>query len=278
MTSQPSRSRWDPVAGELSWRHHVAVQKPVIERLAERLDELDPGGVIGLYVYGSSAASGLRPGSDIDLLLITERSLNDEERTWLVEFLRQFSGRRATVVPGRPLELTSVVLSDVVPWTYPPVCDFLYGEWLRSDFDHGQFPLRCVNPDLAVLLSTVQQHAQLVRGPDPVDLLPPVPPADLFRSLHDGLSPLLEDLVGDERNVLLTLARMIVTLKTGGILSKHEAVRQIVPSLEESDRSVLNLAASGYLGEVEDDWSTMRGPALATATVLAEQIRATATD
>lgn len=129
-----------------------------------------------------------------------------------------------------------------------------------------------------MLLTTVQQHVQVVRGADPVELLPSVPSADLFRSFHDGLAPLLDDLVGDERNVLLTLARMVVTLKTGEILSKDEAVSRIVPSLGESERSVLNLAASGYLGELEDDWSTKQGPALATAACLAEQIRATTTE
>lgn len=182
------------------------------------------------------------------------------------------------MAPGQPLELTSVVLNDVVPWTYLPVCDFLYGEWLRTDFDDGQVPERHVNPDLAVLLTMVQQHAQVVRGPDPADFLHSVPAADLRRSLHDGLAPLLDDLIGDERNVLLTLARMVITLKTGEILSKSQAARRIIPSLREPDRSVMNLAAGGHLGELEDDWSQRHEQAVATATHLADQIRSSHTE
>lgn len=251
----------------------MRIVQPVIERLAEHIDDLDPGGVRGLYVFGSSAAGGLRPDSDIDVLLVTERSLSIDEREGLLDFLLKFSGRRATVTPGRPLELTSVVLDDVVPWAYPPMCDFLYGEWLRAEFDDGRVPGRQVNPDLAVLLTTVQQHAQVLRGPEPADVLHPVPAADLRQSIHDNLAPLLDDLVGDERNVLLTLARMIVTLETGEIVSKDQAVRRVVPSMGEPDRSVLILAAGGYLGEVEDGWSQRQEPARATAMGLAARIR-----
>lgn len=246
----------------------------VINRLTGLLDRHDPGGVLGLYLYGSAAVSGLRPNSDIDLLMITERSLTVDEREGLVEFLFQFSGRRASVTPGRPLELTSAVRDDLVPWSYPPRCDFLYGEWLRTEFADGRLPQPHVAPDLAVLLTTLQQHALVLRGPDPADLLRPIPASDLRRSLHDSLPPLLDDLVGDERNVLLTLARMLVTLKTGEIVAKDEAVRRILPVVAESDRSVLTLAAGGYLGQRQDDWSRKQQEAHETAAHLATQIRA----
>lgn len=132
-------------------------------RLTEHIKEANPGDVLGVYLFGSSAVGGLRPDSDIDVLVLTRRSLSVDERRDLVGFLLQFSGRRATVAPGRPLELTSLVLEDVVPWTYPPVCDFLYGEWLRDQY-RDRVPERHVNPDLAVLITTARQHAQCLHG------------------------------------------------------------------------------------------------------------------
>lgn len=153
------------------------------------------------------------------------------------------------------------------------MCDFLYGEWLRTQFVEGRVPEPQVNPDLAVLLTTLQQHAEVLRGPDPTSLLRPVPLADLRRSARDSLVPLLSDLIGDERNVLLTLARMLVTLDTGDIVPNDEAVRRILPGLHEPHRALLSLAVAGYLGDVPDDWSKRQEEARATATYLASRIR-----
>ena len=234
----------------------------------------DIGRVAGVYLYGSAVAGGVRPDSDVDLLLLTRRSLLHDERELLLRFLHDRSGRRAISSPGRPIELTSLVLGDVVPWTYPPVCDFLYGEWLRDDFGGGRVPERHVNPDLAVLVTSLLQHAHVLSGPAPRELLGPVPAHDLRASITDGLAPLLGDLHGDERNVLLTLARMVVTLDTGQIVSKDEAARRVIPSLDRRGGSVMTRALRGYLGEVEDSWSMRDADLEHTVAILARRIQA----
>ena len=92
--------------------------------------------------------------------------------------------------------------------------------------------------------------------------------------MKDSLASLLGDLEGDERNVLLTLARMVVTLDTGQIVSKDDAARQVLPRLDRRGQPVMTLALRGYLGEVKDDWSGLRGELEETAEVLAARIRA----
>jgi len=256
-------------------RHHARVDDlRVIEDLKGLVENHDLGGVVGLYLYGSAVAGGLRQDSDIDLLLLTQRSLRHDEREVLLDFLLNRSGRRALSAPARPMELTSLVLDDVAPWTYPPRCDFLYGEWLRDEFGEGRVPEPHVNPDLAVLLTSLQQHAQVLTGVPPTEVLDPVSAHDLRRSVKDSLASLLGDLEGDERNVLLTLARMVVTLDTGQIVSKDEAARQVLPSLDRRGQTAMTLALRGYLGEVQDDWSDDRIEREDTAAVLAARIRA----
>lgn len=246
--------------------------EPVIAKFLMHVDRAAPGHPRGVYLSGSWVAGGLRPDSDIDLLLVTERPLSEGERGKLLEFLLRFSGRRATATPGRPLELTSLVLDDVVPWNYPPVCDFLYGEWLRDEFSNGDVPQRQVNPDLAVLITTTRQHAECLRGPHPRDLFGPVPASDLHRSIHDSLDPLLVNLAGDERNVLLTLARMVVTVETDQIVSKDEAAERILLDLPERHRQTLSLAAEAYLGHTIDDWDQHGREARDTAEHLAARL------
>lgn len=50
--------------------------EPVIDDLMGHLEQTNPGDPLGVYLFGSWMAGGLRPDSDIDVLLLTERSLS----------------------------------------------------------------------------------------------------------------------------------------------------------------------------------------------------------
>jgi streptomycin 3"-adenylyltransferase len=217
---------------------------------------------------------GLRHDSDLDLLLVTQRSLVVPERRRLTDILLQYSGGRATVEAGRDVELISVVQASVAPWRYPPRCDYQYGEWLRQDISDGQVPQPHTAPDLAIVLAAALATGEPLRGPRLDDLIEPVPVADVRRAIHDCLPGLLGDLRGDERNVLLTLARMIVTLESGEIVGKEEAARQVCARLAAPHAAVLDLARRGYVGQTVDDWTMLGEQARATADLLAARIRA----
>ena len=242
---------------------------PVTDRIVDHFDCHDPGGVVGVYLYGSSIAGGLRHESDVDLLVVSRRSLSTPERCVITDLLLRYSGRRATVEPGRPVELTSVVHSELTPWSYPPRCDYQYGEWLREEITAGQLPAAHPDPDLAILLIAARSASEPLRGPALDQIIDPAPTADLRRAIRDSLQPLLGYLEGDERNVLLTLARMVVTLETGEIVPKDEAARRVMSGLSQGCREVLNLARRGYLGEAADDWTHLRDQARETADCLA---------
>jgi predicted nucleotidyltransferase len=93
-----------------------------------------------MYLTGSYCDGGLRPESDLDVLLITRVPLQVSDRRILIEHLLKYSGGRATDQPGPPIELTSLVLDDIKPWRYRAMRDFLFGEWLRADYEAGHLP------------------------------------------------------------------------------------------------------------------------------------------
>jgi len=83
-------------------------------------------------------------------------------------------------------------------------------------------PWTSPNPDLAILLTATRANGVPLFGPPIEELVEPVPRADLDRSMRDVLPALIADLEDDVRNVLLTLARVWLTLETGAI---HEQGR-----------------------------------------------------
>jgi predicted nucleotidyltransferase len=208
--------------------------------------------LVGAYLFGSAVLGGLRPRSDLDILVAARRRTTREEKQRLAERLLQVSGR------PRAVELTIVVQSEVKPWRYPPRMELQYGEWLRDEFECGEVePRQTTNPDLALLLTMVRLADRPLAGPPPAEVFDPVPQADVERALHDAIEPLLAELERDTRNVVLTLARIWATLATGEIRSKDGAADWALARLAEEQRPVLTRARAVYLGEEEERWDDL---------------------
>ncbi|MEV0324550.1 aminoglycoside adenylyltransferase family protein [Streptomyces sp. NPDC050658] len=206
----------------------------------------------GAYLYGSAVLGGLRPYSDIDVFAVVERPLTRGQRRRLVDGLLDLSAWPPRGTTVRPVELTVVVRGAISPWSYPPVCEFQYGEWLRESCERGDVPSPVASPDLAPLVTMVLLAGRALAGPPPGELLDAVPRADLSRAMVAGVPDLLAELDSDTRNVVLTLARIWMTLATGVVTSKDGAADWALTRLPEEHRAVLARARAVYLtGEDE---------------------------
>ena len=230
--------------------------------------------LIGLYLYGSALAGGLRPDSDLDLLVVTDRRLRAEEKARVVEGLLPISGRETRPLAWRPLEVTIVAQPEVRPWRYPPRMELQYGEWLRDALEAGDVPEPAPNPDLAPLLAAARANGKPLLGPPAESILSPVPLADLRRAGVDSVPGLLADVDGDARNVLLTLARIAFTLGTGELAAKDAAAAWAASRVPAPHQAVLDLARELYLaGRDPEDWGEDLPAARAAAEHLATEIR-----
>lgn len=226
-------------------------QRQAVVRL---VDEVIGPGALGAYLHGSAVHGGLKPASDLDILVVSERSLTDRERRTLVDGLFPISGPGAG---ARSIELTVVVQGQVRPWRFPPIGDFLYGDWLRDEIRASGPPQPAPMPDLAIVIALVLDGNHPLTGPPPAELLDLVPRADLVRASVSGIPGLLEDLPGDARNVVLTFARIWGTLASGEIMSKDAAADWALAQLPPEHQPVLEHAKRLYLTSsyADETWS-----------------------
>jgi streptomycin 3"-adenylyltransferase len=231
-----------------------------LERVAALVHDVLGADAVGGYLLGSAVLGGLRPESDLDVLVVSKRQTTREEKERLVERLLSVSGRHTPQGRWRRVELTLVVESELRPWRYPPRFDFQYGDWLRHEFESGNvepWP-GASNPDLAVLVTMVLLGGTRVFGPPPSEVFDPVPHDDLVDAMIAGIDGLVADLESDTRNVILTLARIWSTVATGVIGSKDAAADWALPRLPAEHRPVLARARAIYLGEREERWDDLR--------------------
>lgn len=178
----------------------VTVMADSIGSVLEYVLAEDIGGVVGVYVYGSSTTTGLHHASDVDLLLLTRRTLSRQESDSFASVLLGLSGWSAHAVRfphaanRRPLEVTSLVVDDLAPLVVEPWRDFQFGEWLRDDLVHGVAPRRERDPDVVILLATALSSHQVLHGPPLNDIVADVPFERLRAAQIAALPALLDDL------------------------------------------------------------------------------------
>ncbi|HDB5080486.1 DUF4111 domain-containing protein, partial [Staphylococcus aureus] len=104
------------------------------------------------------------------------------------------------------------------------------------------------------VLAQARKNSISLFGPDSSSILVSVPLTDIRRAIKDSLPELIEGIKGDERNVILTLARMWQTVTTGEITSKDVAAEWAIPLLPKEHVTLLDIARKGYRGECDDKW------------------------
>ena len=210
--------------------------------------------IVGIYLFGSAVVGGLKRDSDVDILVAVSNPPTFEQSKSLVAQLMSVSGAIGNSQAIRPLELTVITVSDVVPWQFPPRAEFVYGEWLREQFEAGSVPEPVRDPDLAIVLKNVTENSLPLYGCKAAEVFEPVPITDIRRAIRHSLPRLLAEAAGDERNVVLTLSRMWLTAATGDIAPKDAAAEWSEMQASPDHTVLLKYAREGYLGMIEDQW------------------------
>lgn len=226
-----------------------------------------------VYLHGSAVAEGLRRRSDVDLLAIVNEAPTASTRALLTVDLMAISGHYPCDRTGRrPLEVVIIRRDDLACLAYPAHAQFIYGEWLREALEQGAVSEPETSPEYTLLLAQAREEAISLIGPEVTDLVPDIPFSTACRAIADLLPDLLKSLEGDERNVLLTLARMWRTVTTGHFVSKNAAADWALPQLSGQAEATLTIARDSYLGSGADDLHLRQKDAWHTAQQMKERI------
>ena len=229
--------------------------------------------LVAVYLHGSAVVGGLRPRSDIDLLVLIDEPMTLEVRERLATELMKISGRYPSDPDGRrPLEIIVFLRSDLAASLYPARCEFIYGEWLRPAYENGEIPKPVCDPELTLLLAQAAQEALPLFGPAADSFLPTVSRSVIQRAIKDAMPALIDALQGDERNVLLTLARMWRTIVTGEFVSKDIAADWAAARLPAGQAAMITTARDAYLRIGEEDWQNHQQELLLTVNSLRNNV------
>ncbi|MGG1659213.1 aminoglycoside adenylyltransferase family protein [Brevibacillus sp. NRS-1366] len=210
--------------------------------------------ILGIYLFGSIVDGGLKEYSDIDILVVIDKSLTESEKKALIKALMKVSGEIGNEEGKRYIEVTVINYNDINPWRYPPKSEFVYGEWLREDYQNGMIPQKTADSDLTIMLYQARQTHRHIDGISLNEVIPEIPRKDLFNGIKESIPNLIAHYHGDERNVLLTLCRMWLTIDTKEIVSKDKAGVWAKTRVPKKYKEIIELAIKDYLSEAHINW------------------------
>lgn len=219
---------------------------PDVNRLLEVLFE-DVQGVLGaqflgMYLFGSLAIGDFDEGSDIDVAIITQDELPEE----LFFALRRMHESIATLDSPWAVQMEVSYLSRQALFRYDPE----HNRHPQLERDRGS-QLVMDNHARVVERHVLREKGVVVAGPPLQDLIAPVSPDDLRKSvadiLHEWGEPMLARPLpfysrGYQSYTVLSLCRMLYTLEHGTVVSKPVAARWAQQKLGERWHNLIDNA------------------------------------
>ena len=228
-----------------------------VDAASALIRQIFEGNLVAIHLYGSAVEGGLKPQSDIDLLVTIRQPLDMQQRKKLMQDLLAISAPPGVCVRYRALEVTVVLFSQIVPWRFPPAREMQFGEWLREDICAGVYEPAHVDPDLSILLTQARRASVPLFGEPAERLFNVIPFSDIVQTFRHILDMWQKpaDLEGDERNIILALARIWYSVVTGNIVAKDEAAYWLIPQLPTEHAATLQAARAEYLGLTKQNWA-----------------------
>jgi Domain of unknown function (DUF4111)/Nucleotidyltransferase domain len=208
----------------------------LLQDVATRLPVILGRNLVGIYLYGSLTQGAFNPKrSDVDLIVVTRRDLNDAQfrrlETWLA--------RTAAANPwARRLQMLFLMRTQVLTMN-SKACLYQFGQLKRTGSDGN--PIIWMN----ALASGV-----VLFGPRPESFVPEITPEILFQALKREVGYLREEIsyrpASEWRDVpsyrayaVLTLCRILYSFEKGTIVSKRRAAKWALKRLPEEWREII---------------------------------------
>ena len=235
-----------------SWKTCFSDIKDFVTHLLHKTKEILKDEFIGFYLHGSLAMGGFNSkSSDIDVLIITNKTMTVEKKRELAELFLKFSNEPF------PVEISFLNKEQLEKWAHPCPFDFHYSEFWRGRYQddllkgtylHLNGELR-YDADLAAHITIVNHRGISLEGPPIDEVFPLVPRSHYISSIMGDFQECLDNIEEEPIYCTLNLIRVYWYLKEGIISSKQEAGNWGLSSLPKEFNFTIQKVVNSYADE-----------------------------
>ncbi len=202
---------------------------------------------VGMYLFGSLANGDFDQHSDIDVLFVTHQEISDNTFSTLAAMHKRINELDSPW--GIQLEVSYIPQAALR--RFDP------GNKTHPHMDRGNDEVlhwMAHESDWIVQRHLLRENGIVISGPDLKTLIDPVTPAQLQKAVSDVLPLWVDPTLADPMRIrargyqsycVLSLCRMLYTLRTGGILSKPRAAAWAMQNLDSRWKLLIEYALVG---------------------------------
>jgi|SRR5450755_385017 predicted nucleotidyltransferase len=235
---------------QYKWPQVTKTIKVEMQTLETELRSLLGENLLGIYLHGSLAQGGFQPArSDIDILVVSEQSIEPAVQRAIVEMLLRLS--KAPI----PLDIYFLAKSAIFPFQQPLPYDLHYNERLRERYqallrrDEWQNELDQRDPMLSIYLAVLHAHGITLAGKPIAEMLPVVPEQILRESLITATLLARDERMQDLVSFVLNACRTLAYLREGTLISKDEGGVWGEAHLPEQYSALIHQSLALYRGD-----------------------------
>lgn len=238
------------------WQICPVVIRQQVSDFVRQVKQLLAANFVGAYLHGSLCFGSFNPNrSDIDLLVVTEKAMDNPTRRAVAELLLAISNRPS------PIEISFLTRQQLQPWQHPTSFDFHYSEtWrdkTRRELDDGSWRQWQVNNatvtgdiDLAGHITVINARGITLDGEVIADVFPTVPLADYRDSILNDIESGLAEIATNPVYTILNTCRTLAWLQDGQVRSKDAggvwALHHLPDALHPTVQEALNANRSPH--------------------------------
>ncbi len=219
----------------------------ILDVLLSSVKEILENHFLGMYLFGSLANGDFDGHSDIDVLIVTAAEISST----MFSSLQEMHGRLSHIDSPWANQLEVSYIPRI------PLQRFDGGSTIHPHLDRGsgeKLHMMMHAQDWIIQRHILRERGIVVAGPEVKTLLDPISPNELRQAVVDVLplwaSPILDDPAqinkrGYQSFFVLSLCRMLYTMKHGGIVSKPFAANWAKENLDEKWTGLIERAWLG---------------------------------
>ncbi|WP_316571764.1 aminoglycoside adenylyltransferase domain-containing protein [Neobacillus sp. YIM B06451] len=236
---------WDTCSPEI---------KEFVFILTNKTKEIIEDNFVGFYLHGSLSMGGFNPHcSDIDILVVTDRSIDMEAKRRLAELFLTHSNNPFQV------EVSFLNREQLRDFEHPCPFDFHFSEYWRTRYEedlslgtyiHLNAEVK-KDPDLAAHITIINQRGICIEGSPIMDVFPSIPESFYTSSILGDFNDCLENIFENPVYCTLNMIRVYWYLSEGMISSKQEAGTWGLTTLPKEMNQTLQKVIHNYSHESE---------------------------